>query len=59
MTSFIYFLGHCFELIFKIVPHIGRVINMTFIGLIFIGVFYWISYMMKNPKENKNYLSKH
>ena len=58
MTSFIYFLGDCCTAFFKHMPAIGRGINMFLFTAGFIGGIYWIYYMITDPKNDKNYLSK-
>ena len=59
MTSFWFFLGDCYEIMFGLMRHIGTVLNVFLIAVGFIGAFYWIGYMLKNPRGKDNYLAEH
>lgn len=58
MTSFFNAIGDAFTSFFKLMPIIGPFMNYFIIFSLAAGTFYWIYYMMKDPKDDKNYLSK-
>lgn len=58
MDAFFYFIADLFEAIFRIVDKLSPFMNKTLIVIGFIGTFYWITYQLRNPKGEKNYLAK-
>jgi hypothetical protein len=51
-------IGHACEAFFALMPGIGGLINASLIVFGCIAFVYWLSYLAKDPEDEKNYLSK-
>lgn len=55
ITNFFYWVAELFDKLFLILPYIGRIGNILFILIGFIGTFYWLNYMAKNRLSKKGH----
>jgi hypothetical protein len=53
MDKVFYGIADIFNWIFKILPHLGRPVNIIFIAIGFIGTYIWIAYGPKYKEPTK------
>lgn len=53
ITNFFYWIEDIFNKFFEILPYIGRLGNIVFILIGFIGTIYWLNFMAKNRTPKK------
>jgi hypothetical protein len=58
MDAIFYGIATLFEWIFAVAKPLGRIANILFIAIGFIGTFYWLWYDRQSGKGGNNFMSE-